>query len=384
MERFLRHPLKETPSLSINKIYKPLKQNTMKKIISLMAIAAVLFACSKQESELPEDAGLAAGEIGEEKATLSVLTSYFSPDITYTSATAGGKVTVSGTGTINIVDKGVCYGTSSLPTITGPKVSAGSGTGTFSVSLAGLDSATTYYIRAYATKKNGVTKYGNELSFTTLIPPVYGTMTDIDGNVYTTITLGTQTWMLENLRTTRYRNGDSINYAPDNAEWANLRLTTDKGGWCYYNNDAGNDAAYGKLYNWYAVTDTRNIAPEGWRMPSKADWEVLQDYLGANTYSGTIPVIGRKLKESGLDHWASPNPADNLSGFTALPGGQRSEAGGFMYKNNRCRFWSTSTSGGYAFFRDLSYDSESISFYVATPIIDQYRQLGLSVRLVME
>lgn len=162
----------------------------MKKIISLMAIAAVMIACSKQESELPEDTGLVPGQIGEEKATLSVVTTHYSPDITYTSATVGGKITVSG-GTINIVERGVCYSTSPAPTIAGPKVSSGSGTGTFTVSLTGLDSATTYYIRAYATRNNGVTKYGNELSFSTLIPPVYGTMTDIDGNVYTTITLGT-------------------------------------------------------------------------------------------------------------------------------------------------------------------------------------------------
>jgi uncharacterized protein (TIGR02145 family) len=355
----------------------------MKKFISLIAVAAVLFACSKQESELPEDQGLAPGEIGEEKATLSVVTTYFSPDITYTSATAGGQVTVTG-GTINIVDKGVCYSTSPAPTVSDPKVSAGAGTGTFTVSLTGLDSATTYYIRAYATKKNGVTKYGNELSFTTLIPPVYGTVTDIDGNVYQTITLGTQTWMLENLRVTRYRNGDSIVHAADPAVWRTLRSASDKGGWCHYNNDPGNEATYGKLYNWYAATDARNIAPVGWRVPTKADWEVLQYYLGANSNGSTIQIIGRKMKEAGLDHWDSPNPADNLSGFTALPGGQRTEAGSFMYINERARFLSTSTSGGHAFYRDLSYDSESITFFIATPNSDKYRSLGLSVRCVME
>lgn len=355
----------------------------MKRIISLIAIAAVLFACSKQESDFPEDQGLAPGEIGEEKATLSVTTTYFSPDITFTSATAGGKVTVSG-GTINIVEKGVCYSTSPAPTVAGPRVTAGAGTGTFTVSLTGLDSATTYYIRAYATKKNGVTKYGNELSFTTLIPPVYGTMTDIDGNVYQTITLGTQTWMLENLRTTRYRNGDLIKHVTDNAEWANLRLETDKGGWCYYNNDPGFESTYGKLYNWYAVTDTRNIAPEGWRVPTKTDWEVLQVYLGATSNVSQINVIGGKLKEAGLDHWASPNVASNISGFTALPGGVRSEGGGFMHQAYKGRFWSSSLHGGHAYYRELYHNNDMITFFVTTPNIDQYRQLGLSVRLVME
>ena len=357
----------------------------MRKIISLIAITALLFACSKQESDLPEDQGLAPGLTGEEKATLSVVTTYFSPDITYTSATAGGKVTVTGTGTITIVDKGVCYSTSPTPTIAGPTVSAGPGTGTFTVPLTGLDSATTYYIRAYATRKNGVTKYGNELSFTTLIPPVYGTMTDIDGNVYTTITLGTQTWMLENLKVTRYRNGDSILHVTDEAGWRNMKLGTDRGAWCHYNNDTGYESVYGKLYNWYAATDTRNIAPEGWRVPTKADWDILQDYLGDNSsVTHTIPYIGRKLKEAGLEHWMAPNPADNLSGFTALPGGRRAETGGFYGFSYKSYFWSSSLQGGYAFYREMSWDSESVAFVIYAPNWDQWRSYGMSVRCVME
>jgi len=355
----------------------------MKKIISLIALTVIIFACSKEENDLP--AGGNPEYPGEEKATLSVVTTYFSPDITYTTATAGGKITVSGTGSIRIVDRGVCYGTSPAPTISGPKVSSGAGTGTFTVSLTGLDSATTYYIRAYATKKNGVTKYGNELSFTTLIPPVYGTMTDIDGNVYQTITLGTQTWMLENLRVTRYRNGDIVQQVADPTEWRNLKLGTDRGGWCHYNNDPGNDATYGKLYNWYAATDARNIAPVGWRVPTKADWDILQDYLGDNsTVTHTIPYIGRKLKEAGLDHWSAPNPADNLSGFTALPAGRRAETGGFYGFSGKGYFWSASLQGGYAFYRELSWDSESVIFQIYSPNWDQWRSYGLSVRLVKE
>jgi uncharacterized protein (TIGR02145 family) len=355
----------------------------MKTIFSLIMISTLLFACSKREDDIPATSGPVYH--GEEKATLSVLTIYNSPEITYTSASAGGKVTVTGTGSINIVDKGVCYGTSPAPTIAGPKVSAGSGTGTFTVPLTGLDSGTTYYIRAYATKKNGVTKYGDELSFTTLIPPVFGTMTDIDGNVYATITLGTQTWMLENLRTARYRNGDSIRHAADPTMWRNLKLETDKGGWCHYNNDPGYETTYGKLYNWYAVTDTRNIAPEGWHVPTKADWDLLQDYLGDNsTVTHTIPIIGRKLKEAGLTHWTGPNPADNISGFTALPGGRRAETSSFYGFSYKAYFWSSSTAGGYAFYRELSWDSESVIFQIFSPNWDQWRSYGLSVRCVMD
>lgn len=355
----------------------------MKKFISLIALAAILFACTKTEDDLP--AGGNTETPGEEKATLSVVTTYWSPDITYTSATAGGNVTVSGTGSIRIVDRGVCYSTSPAPTIAGPKVSSGSGTGTFTVSLTGLDSATTYYIRAYATKKNGVTKYGNELTFTTLTPPTFGTMTDIDGNVYATITIGTQTWMLENLRTTRYRNGDLIKHVTDNTEWANLRLATDKGGWCYYNNDPSNDETYGKLYNFYAATDTRNIAPEGWRMPAKGDWDILALYLGADNiqYPTNIQYIGRKLKETGIDHWLPPNPADNVGGFTALPGGYRNDSGVFSRMNSHGYFWSSSSENGNPFFRELKFDVENVRWgqYFGPA---GYRPFGFSVRCVMD
>jgi uncharacterized protein (TIGR02145 family) len=139
-------------------------------------------------------------------------------------------------------------------------------------------------------------------------------VTDIDGNVYKTVTIGTQVWMVENLKTTRYRNGDLVPNKTDAIEWSNL--TT--GAYCDYDNTPSNSAIYGRLYNSYAVIDSRNIAPAGWHIPSDAEWTTLTDYLGG------VDVAGAKLKEIGTAHWKSPNTgADNNSNFSALPGGGR-------------------------------------------------------------
>ena len=162
----------------------------------------------------------------------------------------------------------------------------------------------------------------------------YGSITDIDGNVYRTILIGTQTWMAENLRTTRYQNGDLISQVTDNTEWSSLT----SGAFCNYNNsiDADSISIYGRLYNWYAATDSRNIAPEGWHVPSDSDWIVLKDYLG-NTYPN------HKLKEASLIHWTlSINNEDNTSGFTAFPCGFRYEDNGqFTIYGNEAHWLST-------------------------------------------
>lgn len=156
----------------------------------------------------------------------------------------------------------------------------------------------------------------------------YGTVKDIDGNVYKTITLGKQTWMAENLRTTRYQNGDSIPNVKEKTDlslWGNL--TT--GAYCAYNNTGNLDsiATFGLLYNGYAITDSRNIAPEGWHVPTDADWDALETFVAAGD-AETLPtgngVAGGRLKEAGTLHFGPANHADNSSGFTALPGGERS------------------------------------------------------------
>ncbi len=155
--------------------------------------------------------------------------------------------------------------------------------------------------------------YENEFPISQSQQTTGSTVTDIDGNVYNTVTIGTQNWMKENLNTSHYRNGDPIPQVTDSAQWLNLKT----GAWCYYNNDPANKAIYGKLYNWYAVNDPRGLAPEGWHIPNDTEWSVIVNYLGGSTIAGGTMKSTSKL-------WNSPNiGATNSSGFTGLPGGYR-------------------------------------------------------------
>ncbi|MFZ4706867.1 MAG: FISUMP domain-containing protein [Bacteroidales bacterium] len=142
-----------------------------------------------------------------------------------------------------------------------------------------------------------------------------GVVTDIDGNIYQTVTIGTQTWMKENLKTTKYRNGTNIEYPGSNTTtWQNN--TT--GAYAWYDNDISWKNTYGTLYNWHAVNNTNGLCPTGWHVPSDTEWSTLTTYLGGAS------IAGGKLKETGTTHWYSPNEgATNESGFTALPGGGR-------------------------------------------------------------
>jgi uncharacterized protein (TIGR02145 family) len=158
------------------------------------------------------------------------------------------------------------------------------------------------------------------------------TVTDIDGNVYQTVLIGDQCWMMENLKVTHYCNGDAIPKVTNDTEWQGL--TT--GALCNYDNNESHVATYGRLYNWYAVADSRGLAPEGWHVATDEDWKRLEMYLGmsqaeadAEGWRGTDE--GGKLKEAGVAHWLPPNEgATNESGFAALPGGFRSNDSGIF------------------------------------------------------
>ena len=151
------------------------------------------------------------------------------------------------------------------------------------------------------------------------------------------IKIGTQQWMKVNLDVVTYRNGDVIPQVTDASTWA--RLTT--GAWCYYNNDPKNDAIYGKLYNWYAVSDPRFLAPQGWHIPTDAEFTTLSTALGG------VSVAGGKMKTTGTTRWTTPNTgATNESGFAGLPGGYRSSSGepspivgGEFYNVGNVGFW---------------------------------------------
>ena len=231
-------------------------------------------------------------------------------------ASSGGNITDNGGSTVTA--RGVVWNTTGTPTISNSRTTDGSSTGSYVSNMTALSPSTTYYVRAYATNSTG-TAYGNQQTFTTTATSQ--TVTDIDGNTYNTVQIGTQVWMSENLKTSRYRNGGSIPYVVGNSDWQ--ALTT--GAWSNYNHDAANDPIYGKLYNWYTTLgDT--LCPAGWGVPTDDEWTTLTTYLGGES------VAGGKMKSVGTTYWNDPNTgATNESGFSVLPGGYRGTDGSFRY-----------------------------------------------------
>jgi uncharacterized protein (TIGR02145 family) len=185
-----------------------------------------------------------------------------------------------------------------------------------------------------------------------------------------TIQIGNQKWMSKNLDVAFYRNGDAIPQVTDATAWA--ALTT--GAWCYYNNDPIQGGKFGKLYNWYAVNDPRGLAPQGWHIPSDAEWTTLTTTLGGAS------VAGGKMKEAGIVNWTSPNTAaDNSSGWAGLPGGFRGDNGPFFIVGSNGFWWSsTETNTTLAWVRYLSYSDGGVGRY------DYGKRLGFSFRCLRD
>jgi len=260
---------------------------------------------------------------------LPTLTTTALSSIAPTTASCGG--TISSDGGAAITARGVCWSRNQNPTTVDSKTSEGPGNDNFTSVLKGLDANATYFVRAFAVNSIG-TSYGNQISFSTSDYPNCGTLTDIDGNVYKTVTIGTQCWMRENLKSITFKDGSPIQNVNVDATWVALT----KAAYSWYNNDAPTyKATYGAIYNWYAV-NTANLCPTGWHVPSDADWTTLTDYLG------DLPVAGGKLKETGTSHWLSPNTAaTNVSGFTGLSGGARDVNGAFTGILKFGEWWSS-------------------------------------------
>jgi len=282
----------------------------------------------------------------------SVITTPIS-NITSNSIVTGGNVVSQGLSSVTA--RGVAYGTATNPTILNNTTSNGAGTGVFITNLIGLLHSTTYYVRAYATNSVG-TAYGNEVGFTTLSAvPAFtcgtSTVSDVDNNTYTTVQIGTQCWTQSNLKVSKYRNGDNIPTGLSNSAWQN----TTSGAYAIYNNDAANDALYGKLYNWFTVNDSRGLCPTGWHVPSDAEWTTLTTFLGG------LSLAGGAMKSTATQPtpggWIAPNTgATNSSGFTGVPGGNRDSGGGFYNLGNYGDWWSSSDAGsGNAWYRELIY-----------------------------
>ena len=200
-------------------------------------------------------------------------------------------------------------------------------------------------------------------------PGYIGNLMDIDGNIYHTLRIGTQEWMMENLKTAHYRNGEIIQNISDNTEWSSLT----SGARCYYDNDSTAYAGiYGSLYNFYALEDSRGICPAGWHIPSTGEWLVLTTFLG-----GT-PVAGGKVKAA--RYWISPNNGElNASGFSGIPHGHRFSDGSFDFNGTKEVWWtSTRVDATAVYYRCVINNSAGVF------IDGQYNTAGLSVRCIKD
>ena len=273
---------------------------------------------------------------------------------------SGGRITSDGGETVT--GRGVCWSTNVNPTLSDNYTTDGEGAGTYLSTVTGLASGTFYYVRAYATNDAG-TAYGNEFLFDT-------PLTDPDGNVYKTIIIGTRVWMTQNLKTTTFSDNTPIPNIIINETWVSLYSP----GYCWYkNNAAANKDPYGALYNWFAV-NTGKLCPEGWHVPTEAEWVSLTNYFG-----GVYTASG-KLKETTTIHWNFPNlGASNDLGFTALPGGYRTGIGSGSFRTFGYYGWfwaSTESSPTAARSRLLTYDAAEIA------LGDGLKKNGYSVRCI--
>lgn len=210
----------------------------------------------------------------------------------------------------------------------------------------------------------------------------YGTLIDQDGISYATIVIGTQQWMAENLRTTKYANGDPIPNVTDNSMWSDLN----SGAWSHLYNESQYEIPYGKLYNGFTVIDPRNVCPAGWHVPTNNDWNTLINYLDPTADGGSvnplndINVAGAKMKSTGTEYWLPPNTgANNESGFSGLPGGERDLMGNWGSWPSNGTLWSAT-----AYNADALY-SRRLTYLYGSVLNDSYAIImnkGLSIRCV--
>ncbi len=265
--------------------------------------------------------------------SVPVVTTTGVSSVLLTSAASGGNVTSSGGGSVTA--RGVCWSTNQNPTVSGSHTTDGNGTGSFTSNISGLTSATTYYVRAYATNSAG-TGYGSQIEFTS-------SMADIENNIYRVVRIGTQIWMAENLRTTKDTDNNDIANVTDNTAWSTLTTPA----YCWYANNIGYKSTYGALYNWITV-NTGKLCPTGWHVPTDDEYKTLEQYLGMA--SADLDVWGWRGTDQGsqlksASGWASGENGTNSSGFSALPGGYRYAAdGGFNSLGNLAYWWTASLS----------------------------------------
>jgi uncharacterized protein (TIGR02145 family) len=283
---------------------------------------------------------------------LATLTTTAGTSITAISAISGGNITSDGNGAVTA--RGVCWATTATPMLgVGNFTTDATGTGSFVSTIGGLTGGTVYYIRAYATNTAG-TAYGNQQTILTKLA-------DDDGNTYNTVVIGTQIWMAENLKTTKYFGGAAITRVSLDATWATLTTP----GYDWFGDDVAAKPVYGALYNWFAVNGG-NLCPTGWKVPADIDYRTLETFLGIPSdtvalygWRGTVGRVGEKLKNTtGWDLVVNGVNGTNTSGFTALPGGYRYWFNGTFQGESMTSYWWTSTENTndltQAWYRQLS------------------------------
>jgi uncharacterized protein (TIGR02145 family) len=264
-------------------------------------------------------------------------------NLTTSTAVSGGSITSDGGSAITA--SGVCWSISENPTIDNNVTSDNSSEGEFVSFLTGLQPVTTFYLRAYATNSLG-TAYGKEIHFTTTstATAVY----DIDGNIYSYKKIGIQVWLQENLKTTKYRNGDLIGTTNPASEDISGEITSEYQ-WAF-NGTESNVPLYGRLYTWYVVNDNRGICPTGWHVPSDAEWTTLTSYLIDNLYgygdSGNLIAKALAATSGWTPDLTSGNVgndqgSNNYSGFSGLPAGTRSRVGRFLGTGSNTFWWAS-------------------------------------------
>jgi uncharacterized protein (TIGR02145 family) len=300
-------------------------------------------------------------------------------EIATNSALGAGEVVSDGFG--EVTSRGLVWGTNENPDIDNNigMINSGSGTGSFAAVMSGLNSNTTYYVRAFATNEAG-TAYGTQTGFytTTTAQPCLGIpfVYDVDGNEYPTVQIETQCWMAKNLRTSKYNDNASITTGLDNSQWSAAVV----GAYSVYpfasvpgiESDEEMADTYGYLYNFEAANSGK-LCPTGWHVSANSEWQTLNAYLVENP--------SHKLRETGTDYWTSPNTgATNETGFSARGAGQRTEAGVYQNIKNSASFWTSSPySSTIAFSWMLWYHSSDFDFAST-----ELRKKGQSVRCVKD
>ncbi len=305
--------------------------------------------------------------------TLATVTTTAISSITSNSAIGGGNVTSDGNGFVTA--KGVCWNISPNPTYNHYRTTELPGTGSFTSSLTNLTASTTYYVRSYAMNSAGIA-YGSQITFNTSAP-ANETVTDIDGNTYATIKIGNQVWMAANLKTTRFRTGIPLLNKVQDSGWTAGATGLTEAAYCWYNNNQA--SSIGALYNFYAAADP-NIAPVGWHIPTAAEFNELVTFLGGAS------VAGGKMKSTS-SIWQAPNTgANNSSGFSALPAGDRSDnptgAGTFVDFGTDAIFWTRDqTTVNTQLVGIIKYVSHNITSVGEDYV---YKSYGFSIRCVKD